>query len=159
MKIGELAIATATSVEAIRFYEREGLIPTPNRTASNYRSYEDEHAQRLTFVRRCRSLDMTLDEIRALLRFKDMPTSDCGDVNALLEAHIRHVAERVIELKALEKELVGLRARCKTSDAGADCAILKELSQVDSAGETGIQRSVVAHVGVVHGSRRKAAAK
>lgn len=157
MKIGELAAATATSIESIRFYEREGLIPAPNRTASNYRSYEDEHVQRLAFIRRCRSLDMALDEVRQLLRFKDTPSADCGDVNTLLDAHIRHVAERVVELRALEKELVGLRARCKTADAGASCEILKELSQGEATKDGGSQRSAVAHVGSVHASRARSA--
>jgi DNA-binding transcriptional MerR regulator len=49
----------------------------------------------LTFIRHCRSLDMTLDEIRALLRFKDAPAADCGDVNSLLDEHIGHVAHRI----------------------------------------------------------------
>lgn len=157
MKIGELAAATATSIESIRFYEREGLIPAPNRTASNYRSYEDEHVQRLAFIRRCRSLDMALDEIRELLRFKDQPGSDCGDVNELLDAHIKHVAERVVELRALERELQDLRARCKSDKAGANCAILKELSQVEPANGGGAKRSTKAHVGAVHGAPHRQA--
>ena len=68
MKIGELAVATATQIETIRFYEREGLIPTPGRSTGNYRVYEASHVQRLIFIRRCRGLDMALDEIRTLLR-------------------------------------------------------------------------------------------
>ena len=71
MKIGELAVATATQIETIRFYEREGLIPTPGRSTGNYRVYEASHVQRLIFIRRCRGLDMALDEIRTLLRFTD----------------------------------------------------------------------------------------
>lgn len=158
MKIGELALATATSVEAIRFYEREGLIPAPRRTAANYRSYEDEHVQRLAFIRRCRSLDMALDEIRALLSFKDAPSANCGDVNALLDAHIQHVAERVVELRALEEELVDLRARCKSAAAGADCAILKELGQMEGpATSSSAARSGLAHVGATHGGRQRSA--
>ena len=70
MKIGELASGTGTPVETIRYYEREGLLPAAARTEGNYRVYGQEHAQRLLFVRRCRSLDMTLQEIRALLTFK-----------------------------------------------------------------------------------------
>jgi Cd(II)/Pb(II)-responsive transcriptional regulator len=155
MKIGELAAATATSVEAIRFYEREGLVPAPGRTAANYRSYEAGHVQRLAFIRRCRSLDMALDEIRALLRFQDAPSEDCGDVNALLDDHIGHVAERVLELQALAQELVDLRARCKSAAAGARCGILQELSQGE-AGSGTLQRSAVAHVGAVHGNRARA---
>ena len=113
MKIGELASGTGTPVETIRYYEREGLLPAAARTEGNYRVYGQEHAQRLLFVRRCRSLDMTLQEIRALLTFKDAPEDNCAEVNALLDAHIGHVAQRIRELRQLEKQLKLLRAQCQ----------------------------------------------
>ncbi|MCV6070998.1 MerR family transcriptional regulator, partial [Escherichia coli] len=69
MKIGELAQTAGTGVETVRFYEREGLLPLPARSSGNYRVYNGEHVDRLAFIRHCRSLDMTLDEIRVLLRF------------------------------------------------------------------------------------------
>ena len=71
MKIGELATATQTPVDTIRYYEREGLLPAAPRSSGNYRLYRTEHVERLGFIRHCRSLDMTLREIRVLLRFKD----------------------------------------------------------------------------------------
>jgi len=98
MKIGELALAAQTQVETIRYYEREGLLPQAPRSEGNYRIYGPEHVERLAFVRHCRSLDMTLDEIRVLLRFKDEPQAECGEVNALLDEHIGHVATRIREL-------------------------------------------------------------
>ena len=73
MKIGELSTASGTPVETIRFYERESLLPAPERTESNYRVYTQVHADRLGFIRQCRNLDMTLDEVRVLLRFRDAP--------------------------------------------------------------------------------------
>jgi DNA-binding transcriptional MerR regulator len=88
MKIGELAHHTGTQVETIRYYEREGLLPETARTDGNYRIYGTTHADRLRFIRNCRSLDMTLDEIRLLLRFKDSPAENCGGVNELLDEHI-----------------------------------------------------------------------
>ena len=57
MKIGELSTASGTTIESIRFYEREGLIAEPGRTDGNYCVYGDEHVQRLVFIRRCRSLE------------------------------------------------------------------------------------------------------
>ena len=129
MKIGELAHATGTQIETIRYYEREGLLPSPARTEGNFRVYTEGHVQRLTFIRHCRSLDMALDEIRTLLHFKDAPDENCGDVNALLDAHIGHVAERIRDLRALKKQLKGLRERCGESKVAADCGILGELSQ------------------------------
>jgi Cd(II)/Pb(II)-responsive transcriptional regulator len=134
MKIGELAQVTATTVEAIRFYEKKGLLPVPDRTESNYRIYGQAHVDRLTFIRHCRSLDMALDEIRALLRFKQAPQENCAGVNDLLEAHIGHVAHRIRELRALEKQLRALREQCAMADAAGDCGILKELSSEVASG-------------------------
>ena len=112
MKIGILAEATGTPVETIRFYEREGLLPPPARAENNYRMYLPAHVERLAFVRQCRNLDMTLDEIRALLALRESPAQDCGDINTLLDEHIGHVAQRIRKLRALEADLKALRARC-----------------------------------------------
>lgn len=128
MKIGQLAAASGTTIESIRFYEREGLIAEPARTDANYRVYGDAHVQRLAFIRRCRSLDMALDEIRVLLAFKDAPSANCGDVNALLDQHIGHVASRLAELRVLEQQLRALRGQCQSIASGADCGILRQLS-------------------------------
>jgi Cd(II)/Pb(II)-responsive transcriptional regulator len=124
MKIGELAAATDISVETIRFYEREGLLPEPKRSIANYRVYTLAHAERLAFIRNCRNLDMALGEVRELLRFKDAPGQDCANVNALLEEHIGHVSQRIRELRVLERELRALRARCAKPGQGKDCGIL-----------------------------------
>lgn len=128
MKIGELARVAGTPVETIRFYEREGVLPVAERSEGNYRIYGPAHEERLCFIRRCRSLDMALDEIRALLRFKDAPAENCGQVNALLDDHIGHVATRIRELKNLEKQLKALREQCQEVQGAVDCGILKELS-------------------------------
>jgi Cd(II)/Pb(II)-responsive transcriptional regulator len=130
MKIGELARLTGTPVETIRFYEREGLLPAPARTEGNYRVHDSIHVERLGFIRHCRALDMTLDEIRVLLRFKDDGSPDsCSGVNDLLDRHIDHVDRRIQELQQLAGQLKGLRARCNEPRTPADCGILHQLSQ------------------------------
>lgn len=146
MKIGDLAKLTQTQVETIRYYEREGLLPEPDRTEGNYRIYGAAHADRLAFIRHCRNLDMTLDEIRQLLRLKDDPASDCGDVNALLDEHIGHVGSRIRELRALEKQLKSLRERCCEAQATANCGILNELSRTPST----IKEKSAGHVHRTH---------
>ena len=128
MRIGELAQVTGTPIETIRFYEREQLFPPPARTEGNYRIYEAVHEERLAFIRHCRSLDMALDEIRTLLRFKDSPAENCGEVNALLDEHIGHVADRIRELRALEKQLKTLRQQCLEIQGTSECGILQVLS-------------------------------
>ncbi|MES2784843.1 MAG: Cd(II)/Pb(II)-responsive transcriptional regulator [Pseudomonadota bacterium] len=146
MKIGDLAKATGTQAETIRYYEREGLLAEPARTDANYRRYEQTHVARLSFIRHCRSLDMTLEEIRALLRFKDDPAASCEAVNALLDEHIDHVAERIRELKRLQAELKDLRAQCDAH--GATCAILGAL---EKKGKSGSQPARKVHVAGPHG--------
>lgn len=71
---------------------------------------------------------MALDEIRALLRFKEAPSENCGDVNALLDAHIGHVADRIGELKRLEQQLRLQRDQCRDVQSAQEYGILKELS-------------------------------
>jgi Cd(II)/Pb(II)-responsive transcriptional regulator len=151
MKIGELARATQTTVETIRYYEREGLLAMPQRTGANYRSYGEGDAERLHFIRHCRSLDMALPEIRVLLRFRDAPASDCGDVNALLDEHLGHVSARIGELRALERQLKALRARCLAPRAAGDCGILQGLADDTPGQPAGPASRAVRHLGGVHG--------
>ncbi len=129
MKIGELASATDTALETIRFLEREGLLQAAARTGGNFRLYDAAHQERLQFIRHCRSLDMSLDEVRVLLRFRDRPDEECGDVNALLDDHMEHVAKRIKELKSLERQLRDLRQRCGSARSANDCGILSGLSE------------------------------
>ncbi|RTL18139.1 MAG: Cd(II)/Pb(II)-responsive transcriptional regulator [Burkholderiales bacterium] len=151
MKIGELAAASSTAVDTIRYYEREALLPAPARNPGGFRVYEAGHLERLQFIRYCRSLDMSLDEVRVLLRVKDAPGGDCGDVNALLDAHIGHVSRRIRELRALETQLKALRQRCAAAQSADRCGILHGLSAAaqegaPQAGATGSHlRSVHSH--------------
>ena len=128
MKIGELPKATGTQTETIRYYERENLLPIAMRTESNYRVYDSSHVERLAFIRHCRCLDMTLDEIRVLLHFKDAPDEKCGAVDALLQEHIRHVVSRIRELQALESELRSLQQQCSPGHLAGECGILGGLA-------------------------------
>lgn len=149
LKIGELATRTDCPAETIRYYEREGLLPTPARSEGNYRLYSDIHIERLLFIRHCRSLDMTQDEIRTLLKFRDEPDENCEQVNTLLDAHIGHVAARIAELKILEKQLKALRRQCDYDRTARDCGILNELA-AEAATPTKSRRSKTGHVQGVH---------
>jgi len=130
LKIGELAARTDCPAETIRYYEREALLPPPTRSQGNYRMYGEQHVERLQFIRHCRSLDMTLDEVRSLLQFRDAPEQNCGAVNSLLDKHIGHVAQRIEELKGLQVQLNALRAQCDNAQAARDCGILQGLASM-----------------------------
>ncbi|MGO3045850.1 MAG: Cd(II)/Pb(II)-responsive transcriptional regulator, partial [Psychrobacter celer] len=112
IKIGELAKRTGATVETIRYYEKEGLLPEPSRSAGNYRLYNDTHIERLQFILHCRTLDMTLDEVRVLLQYWDEPDRDCSNVDALLDEHIEAVEVRIEELMQLKQHLMDLRKKC-----------------------------------------------
>ena len=155
MRIGELAKAADSDVDTIRYYEKIGILPKPARTEVNYRHYSEEHADRLRFVRHCRALDMTLDEIRVLLRFRDAPELNCGEVNQLLDEHIGHVATRIGELRRLESELKALRKQCANGQAGDECGIL---SGLDKAARQQIPRPTERTPAVhVHGTHQQVA--
>ena len=128
MKIGELARRSDTPVQTIRYYEREGLLPQAPRSEHNYRVHDHGHLERLVFVRNCRSLGLSLQEIRALLRARDAPDADCGDVDALLDQHIAQLGSRIRRLRELERQLRALRERCAGQRAAAACGILGGLS-------------------------------
>lgn len=153
MKIGELARHTGTQVETIRYYEREGLLPETARTDGNYRIYGTTHVDRLRFIRNCRSLDITLDEIRLLLRFKDSPAENCGGVNELLDEHIGHVASRIRELRQLERQLNELRELCQEASDAGHCGILNELAR-SARQPTRIEMAATGHVRGAHKVKR-----
>ncbi len=132
MKIGELAQAAQCSVETVRYYEKEGLLAAPERSASNYRQYGASHVERLRFIRNCRALDMTHGEIRRLLELSDDPASGCEAVNTLVDEHIGHVRERIKELVQLEQQLIELRQRCSSGQGAEACAILYGLATMES---------------------------
>jgi Cd(II)/Pb(II)-responsive transcriptional regulator len=145
LKIGALAERTGCLVETIRYYEGRGLLPVPTRSEGNYRLYADEHVERLQFIRRCRSLDMTLDEIQTLLMLRDAPEQECGGVNALLDEHIGHVTTRVAELMALEKQLKKLRRLCGQVQQAKNCGILNELGADPAVASKTTQSKRTAH--------------
>jgi Cd(II)/Pb(II)-responsive transcriptional regulator len=127
IKIGELASLTGCSVETIRFYEQEGMLPPPPRSAGNYRIYGETHVEQLLFIRRCRSLDMTLDEIRQLLTIRDTPQGDCSAVSIFLDEHLNRIAVRIAEIEQLRSQLISLSRRCSGSQTAGQCGILQEL--------------------------------
>ncbi|PKO82481.1 MAG: Cd(II)/Pb(II)-responsive transcriptional regulator [Betaproteobacteria bacterium HGW-Betaproteobacteria-13] len=127
MRIGELGQATGVDVETIRYYEKAGLLPAPARAANGCRAYGAAHLERLSFIRHCRALDMSLAEIPHLLAFVAHPAADGGEIDRLIDAHLGRVRSRLKSLHALEEQLAALRARCATGHVAADCGILHEL--------------------------------
>lgn len=131
MRIKELAVAAAVPADTIRHYEKAGLLAAPPRTGNGYREYGHADAERLRFIRHCRELDMSLDEVRELLQFLDHPRPDCGAADAVVRNHLAHVRERLAALRRLEKQLVRLVGACSHPRPQERCGIVLALQSAD----------------------------
>lgn len=126
MRIGELAKRTECDTETIRYYERAGILPEPRRAPNNYRHYGREHLRRLRFVRRCRSLGFTLDEVRRLLDLIDGEDYTCAQVERIGWRHLQDVRQRIDDLRTLEESLSTLVSSCRGGKS-PDCSMLERL--------------------------------
>ena len=127
LRIGDLARATDTRVETIRWYEKQGLIPPPDRTSGNYRAYGEAALARLSFIRRARDLGFSLDQVRALLQLASDEAGDCAEVDVLAQQHLDEIDRKIADLTALRGELSGLLASCKGGTIGK-CRIIDTLA-------------------------------
>jgi Cd(II)/Pb(II)-responsive transcriptional regulator len=128
MKIGEIAKMTGCSVQTIRFYEKEELLESQGRSEGNFRIYDEAAVEQLNFIRHCRSLDLSLPEIRQLIDLRSSPGSRCDEVNQMIDRHIDQVEERIQELGLLMRQLVELRSHCASDRTVEQCGILNDLS-------------------------------
>lgn len=129
MRIGELSSRSGLRVEAIRFYEKEGLLSLPSRLENNYRAYTHKHLDELNFISHCRSLDMSLADIRTLLHADPRDSEQATHVHALIEKQVKLVNERMASLKALKGHLKALASRCSGNHGTEPCGILMGLNE------------------------------
>lgn len=128
LSIGDLAKATGTKVVTIRFYEKIGLLPAPPRTSGNYRAYDKGHMDRLRFIRRCRDLGFTLDQVRALLSLASREDQECALVDRIAAEHLVAVEQKMDDLTRLAGELRRISSCCQGGGLIADCRIIEALS-------------------------------
>jgi len=127
LRIGDLARLTNTKVETIRWYEKQGLIPPPDRTSGNYRAYGEAALARLSFIRRARDLGFSLDQVRALLQLASDEAGDCAEVDVLAQHHLNEIDRKIADLTALRGELSGLLTSCKGGTISR-CRIIETLA-------------------------------
>jgi Cd(II)/Pb(II)-responsive transcriptional regulator len=128
MKIGELAKKLNCTVETIRYYEKIGLIPASIRDQNNnYRHYNQNHLDRLRFVRHCRALAMSHEEILQLLSAREQDGDSCESIDKVIDNHLLHVSDRINQLQQLETQLLALREQCQTPGSSQNCGIIQEL--------------------------------
>ena len=128
IKIGELSKVTGCSVQTIRHYEKEHLIASVERSEGNFRLYDEAAVEHLLFIKHCRSLDLSLPEIRQLLALNRSPDAQCDDVNRMMDRHIEQVEARIQELTKLNEQLRMLRRSCSNRRTVEQCGILRNLS-------------------------------
>lgn len=132
LRIGEAAKRTGVSAANIRYYEKEGLLTPALREDNDYRVYGDQDLHRLRFIRMCRAMDMSLDEVRCLLALDGHNPSDCQAASQTVQSHLGHVRQRIKELRALEHTLQSLKAQCDGKQA--PCNLIAALhAQADAA--------------------------
>ena len=127
--VGEVARAVGVSVQTLHYYEREGVIPPPARTASGYRQFDADVIERVRFIRKAQALGLPLDEIKHVLSLAARGTSPCGRVQAALAEKLADVDRRLAELQSFRDELAHLTERAQrsaaTGDAAQICAIVE----------------------------------
>lgn len=127
LKIGQVAERSGVGIETVRFYEREGLIPKPDRSSSGYRLFDDETIARLQFIRRAKELGFTLIEIKELLSLRLDTTTSCADIKSRAEAKIADIDEKIRTLKRMKTTLKKLTSKCNGQGSVNECSILDAL--------------------------------
>ena len=133
---GQLARACGIGVEAIRFYERQGLLPEPPRSAAGYRRFGADSIHRLRFIRRAKDLGFSLKEIGELLALHDNPHGDRAEVKALTEAKMTEIEGRVRDLERMRGVLAQLAAECSGSGPISGCPIIHALADDEPRDDT-----------------------
>ncbi|VXB25145.1 MerR family transcriptional regulator [Pseudomonas sp. 8AS] len=129
LTIGALSRASGVNLETIRFYERSGLLPEPQRSSAGYRHYQAMDVRRLRFIRRGRELGFSLEEIRSLLDLAAHPDSPCASADQMVREHLETIAARIRDLQNMQAELNKI-AGCQSGHA-EHCRLLEALDSRD----------------------------
>jgi DNA-binding transcriptional MerR regulator len=138
LRIGEVAKASGLGVEALRFYERRGLLGRPRRTSANYRVYDASVLERLDFIRRAQAIGFSLDEIREILAESEGGRLPCQHVRELARAKLGELDERLREIRRHRRELARLVEDwdARGEREGRFCGLI-EHSEMEPAGGVG----------------------
>jgi MerR family copper efflux transcriptional regulator len=128
LTIGEAAKQARVRLETLRYYEREGLVASPPRSAANYRLYPEDTVRRVQFIKRAQGLGFSLKEIKELLSLHADPTTPCADVRHRALSKINDVEEKMRTLQAMKHALTQLVEACPGQGAMSDCPILASLA-------------------------------
>ena len=128
MKIGELSTLSGVPIDTIRYYERQGLLPLPQRTRSNYRAYPPGATRQLVFIRRAQDLGFTLKEIADLLVLSQDHQADAGAVRQSVQEKLEILNHRIQSMLEMKKSLEQLVKACSGLGPRSSCPILEALA-------------------------------
>ena len=131
LKIGQVAKHAGVTVETIRFYETEALIPEPARSESGYRLFTSDTIRRVQFVQRAKELGFSLNDIRELLTIRSEPSANCAGVKARASRKITDIEEKIGDLTRIRDALTSLVEQCNADAQLDECPILDALDHKD----------------------------
>ncbi|MFJ8355908.1 mercury resistance transcriptional regulator MerR1 [Bacillus paramycoides] len=134
-RIGELAEKCGVNKETIRYYERLGLIPEPNRTEKGYRMYSLQMVDRLNFIKRTQELGFTLNEIDKLLGGVDRNEAKCCDIYDFTVLKLEDIQRKIQDLKKIKQMLIDLKERCPENKDIYECPIIETLMDSEKKAE------------------------
>ena len=133
LTISSVAKQAQVNIETLRYYERQGVVPKPPRTDSNYRVYPPDTVRRVRFVKHAQELGFSLKEIKELLSLRATPGASCQDVRQRAAAKIDEIDEKTLSLQAMRHVLHKLVQQCVARRGSlSECPILESL---DSNGQ------------------------
>ncbi|MBB1247532.1 helix-turn-helix domain-containing protein [Rhizobium sp. G21] len=127
MSIKDAARESGVKIPTIRYYEEIGLLPAPGRDGSNRRVFAEADLQRLAFIRHARELGFEVDAIRTLLDLQDRPDQPCSAADAIAQARLADVNQRIRSLLALKAELEAMVEGCRHGHV-SECRVIETLA-------------------------------
>ncbi|HXH13540.1 MAG TPA: heavy metal-responsive transcriptional regulator [Alphaproteobacteria bacterium] len=127
LTIGDVAKRAKVHIETLRYYERQGLVPRPRRSVSNYRVYAEDTVRRVRFIKSAQELGFSLKEIRELLSLRAAPKTQCWEVRERAEAKIEAIEAKIASLQAMKQALAKLVAECSGEGPVTECPILESI--------------------------------
>ena len=127
LKRGNLAKMAAVNIETIRYYEKQGILPEPDRSPSGYRQYNEETVNRIRFVKRAQKLGFSLSEIKQLLKLSEGEITDCDEVKDIALKKLEAIREKIINLQKLDSILSNLATQCDRQQSIKGCPIIEAL--------------------------------
>ena len=127
MKIGVLAEKSGVDRQTIRYYESLNLLDAPNRTPAGYRVYDESTIGQLSFIRKAKSIGLTLKDIKKLIDLSSVGTKKCGEIAEFAREKLEEVRDKIVHLQSIESSLSELQSLCEENPASVRCPFVENL--------------------------------